>query len=64
MNFTFLHLIFHQCQKTETAAGDGMDNDCDGRIDEEKLNGKDDDADGNIDEDLGMVKEIFLILQH
>ena len=29
-----------------------MDNDCDGRFDEESLNGKDDDADGLIDEDF------------
>ena len=63
IQFTLLHLTFHQCQKTETAAGDGIDNDCDGRIDEEKLNGKDDDADGTIDEDLEMVKDILLKLQ-
>jgi len=32
---------------------DQIDNDCDGRIDEEKDNGKDDDGDGKIDEDVG-----------
>ncbi|KAH9495623.1 hypothetical protein Btru_014828 [Bulinus truncatus] len=31
--------------------GDMLDNDCDGRIDEEKLDGHDDDADEKIDED-------------
>ena len=44
-----------QCTKTETIAGDGIDNDCDGRIDEEQLNRRDDDNDGKIDEDLELV---------
>ena len=35
--------------------GDGIDNDCDGKIDEEIKNGKDDDNDGLIDEDLQQV---------
>ena len=45
----------YQCVKTRTSAGDGIDNDCDGKIDEEKKNGKDDDNDGKIDEDLDVV---------
>ena len=35
--------------------GDGIDNDCDGKIDEEVKDGKDDDNDGRIDEDLDLV---------
>jgi len=34
---------------------DDIDNDSDGRIDEEILNGLDDDADGWVDEDVGIV---------
>ena len=37
-------------------AGDGVDNDCDGAIDEERRNGKDDDGDGKVDEDFALVK--------
>lgn len=43
------------CVPSATVPGDGMDNDCDGRIDEELPNGVDDDADGLIDEDLVVV---------
>ena len=39
------------CTAVDTPA-DGMDNDCDRRIDEELKNGIDDDGDGRIDEDL------------
>ena len=35
--------------------GDGIDNDCDGDVDEEHLDGKDNDGDGKIDEDLKLV---------
>ncbi|MFA6450682.1 MAG: hypothetical protein WCX65_14505 [bacterium] len=35
------------------ALNDGIDNDCDGKIDEELLDGLDDDVDGMIDEDTG-----------
>ena len=35
--------------------GDGRDNDCDGRYDEEVKDGKDNDGDGKIDEDLEKV---------
>lgn len=37
------------------AAGDGIDNDCDRRIDEELFNQLDDDGDGQVDEDLAKV---------
>ena len=36
-------------------AGDGVDNDCDGKIDEEIKDGKDNDGDGEVDEDLELV---------
>ena len=40
--------------------GDGLDNDCDGRRDEEIFDGKDNDGDGTIDEDLEMVISLGL----
>ena len=40
------------CQRTLSSPGDGVDNDCDGRADEEEANGIDDDGDGFIDDDL------------
>ena len=45
-----------QCQVTEQVPGDSLDNDCDGRIDEEVRDGKDNDGDGKIDEDLELVR--------
>ena len=39
--------------------GDGLDNDCDGKRDEEPRDGKDNDGDGLIDEDLEMVSAVF-----
>ena len=44
-----------QCEPSKTIAGDGVDNDCDGAIDEEVKDGKDNDGDGQIDEDLDVV---------
>ena len=35
--------------------GDGLDNDCDGTIDEEILDGKDNDGDSYVDEDISFV---------
>ncbi|XP_060570175.1 uncharacterized protein LOC132728545 [Ruditapes philippinarum] len=46
------------CSPTSTDAGDGVDNDCDGRIDEETDNGIDDDGDGTIDEDLAIAPRV------
>ena len=40
------------CKPTNTVGGDNIDNDCDGRTDEELKNGVDDDKDGRVDEDL------------
>ncbi|XP_078677630.1 uncharacterized protein LOC144914054 isoform X1 [Branchiostoma floridae x Branchiostoma belcheri] len=40
------------CSPTPTVPGDGVDNDCDGRIDEDLLDGQDHDGDGDVDEDL------------
>ena len=45
-----------QCKLTRVVPGDGIDNDCDGRIDEEVKDGKDNDGDGDIDEDLELVR--------
>ena len=36
--------------------GDGRDNDCDSRFDEEIKDGIDNDGDGKVDEDLEQVK--------
>ena len=44
-----------QCKITAVVPGDGIDNDCDGQIDEEVRDGKDNDGDGNADEDLELV---------
>lgn len=38
-------------QATDGGLGDGLDNDCDGAVDEELFNEKDDDNDGLVDED-------------
>lgn len=48
--------IAEPCTPTETVQGDGLDNDCDRKIDEELLNELDDDGDGRIDEDLAPVE--------
>ena len=48
-----------QCRKTKPEAGDGIDNDCDGKVDEEIRNGKDDDGDGFVDEDITTVLLLF-----
>lgn len=48
-----MRLVEKLCQITTQVNGDGIDNDCDGSIDEELCNGVDDDADGAVDEDCG-----------
>eukprot|EP00058_Branchiostoma_floridae_P010576 XP_002596064.1 hypothetical protein BRAFLDRAFT_118065 [Branchiostoma floridae] len=47
-----LSRIAASCSTTTPVPADRVDNDCDGRVDEELLNGIDDDGDGLIDEDL------------
>ena len=46
--------LYGYCSPTPTLDGDCQDNDCDGRVDEELLDGVDNDGDGNIDEDLAL----------
>ncbi|XP_078577111.1 IgGFc-binding protein-like isoform X1 [Branchiostoma floridae x Branchiostoma japonicum] len=46
-----LSRIAASCSTTTPVPADRVDNDCDGRVDEELLNGIDDDGDGLIDED-------------
>ncbi|XP_066279188.1 IgGFc-binding protein-like [Branchiostoma lanceolatum] len=43
------------CSTTAPVPADRVDNDCDGRVDEELLNGMDEDGDGLIDEDLATI---------
>ena len=43
------------CVPSQTIAGDGIDNDCDGVAEEELLDGEDNDGDGLKDEDLSAV---------
>lgn len=53
-----LSRIHGACVQTIVAnggGGDGVDNDCDGFIDEETLDMEDDDGDSRVDEDTGMV---------
>ena len=53
--------IYSACEKSSPANGgngDGKDNDCDNKIDEEKLNKVDDDNDGLIDEDVAYAGKI------
>ncbi|KAK2556683.1 Angiopoietin-1 receptor [Acropora cervicornis] len=52
IGFKFDFGVKSGCSETETRGGDNIDNDCDGRTDEELANGKDDDGDGRVDEDL------------
>ena len=52
IGFKFDFGVKSGCSETETRGGDKIDNDCDGRTDEELANGKDDDRDGRVDEDL------------
>lgn len=50
------------CLPSESVFGDGLDNDCDGDIDEELCTGayigSDTDSDGRVDEDCAINREI------
>ena len=46
------------CTPSTAVANDGKDNDCDGRVDEELINGIDDDGDGKIDEDTASTGDV------
>ncbi|XP_035692633.1 uncharacterized protein LOC118427105 [Branchiostoma floridae] len=52
--------VTSSCARSLPMAGDGMDNDCDGTIDEELLNEWDDDGDGRVDEDLAADGIVYL----
>ena len=45
-------LSYRNCTPSSGAPGDGLDNDCDGCVDEELTNGLDEDGDGVTDEDV------------
>ena len=47
--------IFYQCRLSIVVVGDGIDNDCDGNVDEEQRDRIDNDGDGLVDEDLAEV---------
>ena len=52
---TYFISFFTQCWESPAKEGDGIDNDCDGAIDEEIQDRKDNDGDGYIDEDTRLV---------
>lgn len=55
----------HPCVVFKNAlAGNGIDDDCDGQIDEEIANGVDDDGDGRIDEDLSTSAPKLIIQKY
>lgn len=49
--------LYDACVETSSKIGDGLDNDCDGRVDEEVGNQRDDDGDTLIDEDVVYAKD-------
>ena len=61
----FFSCTFLQCKLTAAVPGDAIDNDCDGKIDEEIKDGKDNDGDGKVDEDLDLVSgQLGFFLYH
>ncbi|KAK3764432.1 hypothetical protein RRG08_040028 [Elysia crispata] len=55
---TRLAQINAPCSPTSPVAGDTVDNDCDGRVDEEALDNVDNDGDGQVDEDLALPPRV------
>ncbi|GFO05466.1 hemicentin-1 [Plakobranchus ocellatus] len=55
---TRLAQINAPCSPTSPVAGDTVDNDCDGRVDEEALDNIDNDNDGQVDEDLALPPRV------
>ncbi len=53
-----------QCKQTIPKPGDRIDNDCDGKVDEERRDRKDNDKDGTIDEDIKKVSQLKKFLGH
>ena len=58
VEMTYFYFLV-QCRKTAMVIGDALDNDCDGKRDEEILDGKDDDVDGYKDEDVAKVRNFL-----
>ncbi|XP_045176687.2 uncharacterized protein LOC123537162 [Mercenaria mercenaria] len=58
MRISSLYNACVQTQRPNGGNGDGIDNDCDNKIDEEKLNKVDDDKDGLVDEDVAYAGKI------
>ena len=50
-----LYFLILQCKQRVAEPGDGIDNDCDGKVDEEIRDRLDNDGDGLIDEDTQLV---------
>ena len=59
---TYFPVFIPQCRKTAPKPSDKVDNDCDGKIDEEIFDGKDNDGDGFIDEDYVKVRVKLLFV--
>ena len=58
-SFSKKNFLAKQCRHTVPVEADNIDNDCDGKIDEEQRDRRDNDRDGRIDEDLGRVTSLF-----
>jgi hypothetical protein len=54
----------HEARKGRLGSRRVVDDDLDGRIDEEILNGRDDDGDGEIDEDIGLAADHMLAAEY
>ena len=57
----YFPIFILKCRKTAPKPSDKVDNDCDGKTDEEIIDGKDNDGDGFIDEDYVKVRVTKLL---